>query len=380
MQSKIAIITSGHSPFDERIYWKFGLTLSGKGYEVYIISSMEDNEKSVDGINIIGFSGNNLAKNEKISRILKELIFISPNFIICCESITILPSYIFKERYNNKCKIICDITEWYPENITSKMTGLKKFSTFMVLTMLNAALINLSDALIIGEVTKQRRYDFISPYKKKIIIGYYPVLRFFEFSPPKFDGKNLTLCYAGLVSFQRGIKTLVEIANLLSEKFKNVNIKVKIIGKFQSSVEENEFIDIINKNTNIIIEKSGWTEYANISNLIKDVDICFDLRDRNFIYNNSLPIKIFEYMAAGKPFIFSDIKPIRTELGEINCGFLVDPADKNEIVLRIEEYILNPGLLKHHAKNGRAIIENGKNWEQESQKLISFLEQLTNFN
>ena len=145
----------------------------------------------------------------------------------------------------------------------------------------------------------------------------------------------------------------MEIANLLSEKFKNVNIKVKIIGKFQSSVEENEFIDIINKNTNIIIEKSGWTEYANISNLIKDVDICFDLRDRNFIYNNSLPIKIFEYMAAGKPFIFSDIKPIRTGLGEINCGFLVDPADKNEIVLRIEEYILNPGLLKHHAKNGQ---------------------------
>jgi glycosyltransferase involved in cell wall biosynthesis len=379
MKSKIAIITSGHFLFDERIYWKFGLTLFGNGYDVYIISSTEDNKLSVNGINIIGFPGNNLTKKEKISRLLKELLYISPNFIICCEPITILPSYIFKKRHNNNCKIICDITEWYPENITSKKTGLKKFLAFIFLTLFNIILNNLSDALIIGEVTKQRRYDIISPFKKKIIIGYYPVLRFFAYSPPEFDGKNLTLCYAGLVSFQRGIITLVEIAELLSEKFKNINIKVKIIGKFQSSVEEKEFDDIVTKSTNITIEKSGWTEYNNISNLIKEVDICFDLRDRNFIYNNSLPIKIFEYMAAGKPFIFSDIKPIRTELGEINCGFLVDPVDKKEIALKVEEFILNPGLLKLHAKNGRAIIENGKNWEKESEKLISFLEQLAKF-
>jgi glycosyltransferase involved in cell wall biosynthesis len=259
------------------------------------------------------------------------------------------------------------------------MTGLKKFSSYIALTLLNIVLNNLSDALIIGEITKQRRYDFISPYKRKIIIGYYPVLRFFEYSPPEFDGKNFTLCYAGLVSFQRGIKTLVEIANLLAEKIKNINIKIKIIGKFQSSVEENEFNELIKESINITIEKAGWTEYNNISNLIKNVDICFDLRDRNFIYNNSLPIKIFEYMAAGKPFIFSDINPIRNELGEINCGFLVDPNDKKEIAQKIEEYIFNSELLKQHAKNGRAIIENGKNWEKESEKLISFMEQLGDF-
>jgi glycosyltransferase involved in cell wall biosynthesis len=128
----------------------------------------------------------------------------------------------------------------------------------------------------------------------------------------------------------------------------------------------------------ITFEKTGRTEYSNISNLIKEADICFDLRENNFIYNNSLPIKIFEYMAAGKPFIFTDIIPIRKELGELNCGFLVEPSDKDEIIRIIEKYISNPKLLKQHSENGRVIIENSKNWESESEKLISFIAQLSN--
>lgn len=170
----------------------------------------------------------------------------------------------------------------------------------------------------------------------------------------------------------------MEVASLLSERHKDIKVRIKIVGKFQSAAEEKEFDKITQENTHVIIEKLGWTEYNNISDLIKDADICFDLRERNFIYNNSLPIKIFEYMAAGKPFIFTDIYPIRKELGEINCGFLVDPADKEEIIKTIEQYISNPLLLKQHSVNGRTIIENGKNWERESEKLVYYIEQLSN--
>jgi glycosyltransferase involved in cell wall biosynthesis len=165
---------------------------------------------------------------------------------------------------------------------------------------------------------------------------------------------------------------------MLAERHKDINIRVKIVGKFQSPEEEKEFDDIALKSASIKIEKSGWTEYSNISNIIKDADICFDLRERNFIYSNSLPIKIFEYMAAGKPFIFTDIRPIRKELGEITCGFLVDPSDKDEIIKSIETYMKTPALLKQHSENGRNIIETRNNWERESDKLIPFIEGLIN--
>ena len=81
-----------------------------------------------------------------------------------------------------------------------------------------------------------------------------------------------------------------------------------------------------------------------MSSVIERMDICFDLRTRNFIYSNSLPIKIFEYMACGKPFIYSDIKPIKDEMNTTEFGVLVNPENQNEILNAIENYLQNPGI------------------------------------
>jgi len=54
-KKKICILTSGHPPFDERIFWKFGNSIKNAGYDVSIICSTQNIIKEVDGINIIGF-------------------------------------------------------------------------------------------------------------------------------------------------------------------------------------------------------------------------------------------------------------------------------------------------------------------------------------
>ncbi|MCL5030953.1 MAG: glycosyltransferase [Bacteroidetes bacterium] len=377
-KKKIAIITSGHSPFDERIYWKFALSLSNNNFSVKIICSTQEINKNDQAISVIGFSDKNLNKWNKIHKFIQMLNSFSPEIIICSEPLTILPAFFFKIFSNRKCKIISDVTEWYPENVAFKFSGAKKYFIYSLLFLLNIFLTNLAGALIIGEITKKRRYDFISPLKKKIIIGYYPVLNFFKYTPPNFNGNVLTLCYAGLVNFDRGILQLLEVAKSLSERHNGIKIKVKILGNFSNDNEEKIFNELIPNYPEIIIEKMKRTDYRNISQLINDADICFDLRIKNFIYDNSLPIKIFEYMACGKPFIFSDIKPIRKELGKINCGFLVNPIDKQDIINKIDLYLSNKELLLQQSKNGRNIIENGKNWEKESAKLIYFLNQLSN--
>ncbi len=377
-KKKIAIITSGHSPFDERIFWKFALSLSKNNYSVHIICSTQEINKNDESISINGFDDKNINKWNKITKFIQLLKTFSPEIVICCEPLPILPAFLFRIIYKRKCKIISDITEWYPENVAFKYSGVKKYLIYSFLYLTNIFLTNLAGALIIGEKTKERRYNFISPFKKKIVIGYYPVLNFFNYNPPNFNGNVLTLCYAGLVNFDRGILQLLEVAKLLSERHNEIKIKVKILGNFSNDKEERIFNELTPNYPEIIIEKLKRTDYKNISQLIKDADICFDLRVRNFIYNNSLPIKIFEYMACGKPFIFSDIKPIKEELGQINCGFLVNPNDNQNILNKIELYLDDKELLLRHSQNGRSIIENDKNWDKESEKLIRFLDQLSN--
>ncbi|HED06354.1 MAG TPA: glycosyltransferase [Ignavibacteria bacterium] len=376
MIKKITIVTTGHPPFDERIYWKFAGSLSSSGFEISIICASEEINFTQNNIIISGFDGTKVKKRKKLSRIYEMLNKFMPEVVICCEPLIIFPVYKYRKLRNDKCIIISDITEWYPENIAFKNTGIKKFLYYWIAYKLNTLASNLANHLIIGEISKKKRYDKIAPLKKKTIIGYYPVLKYFSYFPPPFDGKRLTLCYAGLINFERGILTLLEIAEELSTIHYNLEVRLKIIGKFQYKHEEEKFIKLISQKENIIVEMVGWVKYTEISDQLKDVDICFDLRKKTFIYKNSLPIKIFEYLASGKPVIYSDIIPIRKEFEKINFGYLVEPNDKEKIIKIINNYINNRLLLITHSHNAREVIEKGKNWENESKKLIELITSL----
>ncbi len=377
MINKIAILTSGHPPYDERIYWKFARSLSSSGFEVSIICSTGKISSKHDNISIFGFDGAIIPKRKKLSAIYNLLKNFSPGLIICCEPLVIFSAYKYKKSVNKNCIIILDVTEWYPENVAFKHKGLKKFLLYFSLFKLNILVSNLVDHIIVGEIGKKKRYDTIAPFKKKTIISYYPVLKYFSNSPPSFSGNKLTLCYAGLINFERGILTLLEAAQVLAKRHSELEINLKIIGKFQYENEKEKFNEMISGMDNPKVEIAGWVEYPKISEQLKNVDICFDLRKRTFIYNNSLPIKIFEYLAVGKPIIYSDILPIKNEFDKINFGYLVDPENKEEIIEKIEIYIRNKALLSEHSRNARRIIEKGKNWETESKKLTELISALS---
>ena len=85
---------------------------------------------------------------------------------------------------------------------------------------------------------------------------------------------------------------------------------------------------------------------------------------------------LFEYMACGKPFIYSDIKPIKDELEFEKYGQLVDPTNELEIINTIEKYINDPELVNQHSQNARKLIEENKNWDNESKKLIDLINKL----
>lgn len=372
-RKRIAIITSSHSPYDERIFWKFGKTLC-KCFDICIISSQEDADTYNETIRIIGFAGIQKPVT-KIKRFYSHLSDFKPDIIFCAQPLTILAARRFKKK-NKTAKIVYDVTEWYPENIASKLRGLKKVYKYFIMFLMNIYTSNLCDWIVLGEFKKLRRYILIAPFRNKTIIGYYPVLQYFNYSPPSINDNTITLCYAGVITFERGIIKLFEAAKELANKKSNLEVSLLIVGKFSYINEEKEFKSLIANENKVKVLFRNWTDYNRISETIKDADICFDLRKLTFIYKNSLPIKIFEYMACGKPFIYSDISQIRRELGDIKCGFLVDPNNIDTIVNKIINYLDDSSLLRSHSLEGRKIIENGKNWETESSKLLNLVDNL----
>jgi glycosyltransferase involved in cell wall biosynthesis len=374
-QKQICILTSGHPPMDDRIFWKFGNSLNDAGYSVTILCSTLQIDSEKNDIRLIGFNGNNFKKKDKIKEFLIHLNSIKPDLIICEEMLPVFAALKHKSQ-NINVNIVLDITEWYPENVAFKLIGIKRWITYLKLILPYILIINKVDHLIVGETGKLKRYKILSPLKSKTIIGYYPVLKYFKNKKPDITKDEIVFGYAGVITFDRGIINILKISNSIAEKYANKKFKLLIFGSFTYQNEEKDFHQLLKKYQSIQVEFINWTDYDKMSPIIEKMDICFDLRKRTFIYKNSLPIKIFEYMACGKPFIYSDIKPIRDELNFENYGFLVNPENDEELTNAVEKYLKKPELVREHSENSRKLIEENKNWENESKKLISLVNEL----
>ena len=329
----------------------------------------------MDEIVIKGFDGISYPKRQKVNEFYKLITQFDPDLIICSEMLPVFAALKFMKQHKHT-RIILDITEWFPENVAFKYTGLKRWIKYLQLFLPYIFILQKMDHLIIGELAKKKRYDILAANKLKTIIGYYPVLKYFNYKTPDFTKDEIVFGYAGVITYERGIQKLLKASLSIAQKYPSKKFILLLFGKFTYQNEERDFKQKISYLNNFKVEFVDWTDYDKMSPIVEKMDLCFDLRERNFIYNNSLPIKIFEYMACGKPFIYSDINPIKEELDYTKYGQLVNPENEIEIIEAIEYYLNNPDLIVQHSMNARRTIEENKNWEHESIKLIGIINNL----
>ena len=88
-------------------------------------------------------------------------------------------------------------------------------------------------------------------------------------------------------------------------------------------------------------------------------------------YLESLPTKLFEYMAAGIPVIASDFPRWREIIDAHQCGILADPTDPSAIAAAIDWIYENPTEASAMGARGRQAIESELNWESEAETMKS---------
>lgn len=89
-------------------------------------------------------------------------------------------------------------------------------------------------------------------------------------------------------------------------------------------------------------------------------------------YVDALPVKMFEYMAAGLPVIASNF-PLWIDIIEgSGCGLCVDPLKPTEIAAAIDYLADNPEVVQTMSQNGQNAIKNKFNWAIEEFKLLEF--------
>ena len=146
-----------------------------------------------------------------------------------------------------------------------------------------------------------------------------------------------------------------------------------IVGSARKIADEIYFSDILAQSSVKNIEIRKPTSFEEFTKAFADADICFDLRNFNFENHHSLPIKLFYYIGAGKPIIYSNLKGIRRHMDVSSFGYLVNPNDSKKIADHIEAYLNEPQLYHLHAANARKEFIQNYNWNVIKNSFVNFI-------
>jgi glycosyltransferase involved in cell wall biosynthesis len=359
----ISFLTSGHYPYDDRIFFHLGKTLSENGYRVEIVSSKSNIKEISQEISINSFNGDDLAKITKIERFVDCLNSFNPDLVICSEPLPILAA----RKY--------DITEWNPSpEYFSSVPFPGKCFAFLKLIFINFTASYIADAFIFGEWYKSRPYRFLFPFKPFIFTTYYPDLKYIEITEPQPLTNKLNLIYSGRISISKGFGNFMKVVKGVATLNDKSEIKIKIIGWYESEHDKKECEPYLSDpGTNVTISFVGRQGFNDFIAYLKEADIFIDLREDNFENRFSLPIKLFYYAAAGRPVIFSDFPSIKCEVDTGEFGFPVKPDNYEEIIHIISGYLENSKLYLEQCRKARRLAEVKCNWQKISPEFLKFI-------
>lgn len=366
---KIVHMTSAHSRFDDRIFYKMCLSLVSAGYDVFEVVADGKRDEKIKDVKIfdVGKSTGRLLRMLKSSALVyKKALKLSAD-IYHIHDPELLP-YALLLKLKGK-RVVFDSHEDVPRQILSKpylnKTTLKFIS--LIFEKIENYIIRRLDFLI--GATPYIRDIFKKLNPNSIDIDNYPVKD--ELSSETRKELNMRqICYVGGITPTRGIYENVEAMGLIT----NV-VTLVLAGNFSDGIK----LEDISKNKGFQRVKSlGFLSRDGIRKVLSESFAGLVTLHPIVNYIEALPIKMFEYMQAGIAVIASNF-PLWKEIVEGNqCGICVDPLKPEEIAKAIDYLYEHPDEANKMGENGRKAILEKYNWSIEEKKLLQVYEKVLN--
>ena len=362
---KICIISSVHPLFDTRIFYKEAKSLANAGYDVTLVVQ-HDKEELLYGIKIIPLR----KPNNRLQRMTKTVwqayrmaLDENADFYHFHDPELMPVGLLLKMRGK---KVIYDVHEDLPRQTIGKHylpKYLKRPLAWLIEVLENTGSRYFS---AICAATPYIRDRFKKNNHNSIDINNYPILTEWTSFDMQWEDRLNKICYVGGISDIRGIVELVDA-------MKDINAKLDLAGSFSPDSLRSE-----------LIGKPGWKKVNELGFVDRDRVKSILASSRVGIvtlhpianYLDSLPVKMFEYMAAGIPVVASDFPFWREIIGKHNCGICVDPLNPEEIAGAIKWIIEHPAEARLMGKNGRRAVEERYNWQNEERKLLDLYQEL----
>ena len=179
------------------------------------------------------------------------------------------------------------------------------------------------------------------------------------------------VCFVGNLAPWQGTEYLIQAAPHILKECSDVRFLVVGDGKMRGEMENKALqLDVFDQ-----FIFTGMVPYEQVTYYINASTICVApfIIARNEKIGLS-PLKMYEYLACGKPVVASDIPGVRHLLNMSDSGVLVEPENSEELAIAILRLLHNEELRKGMGMRGRKYIVENHSWGAAARKVADVCE------
>jgi glycosyltransferase involved in cell wall biosynthesis len=177
---------------------------------------------------------------------------------------------------------------------------------------------------------------------------------------PDWTQRHQLVCYLGLVSEFRGSRQIARLAARTSAQ-------IVVAGRLPEDEEDK------------LREEPGWAlvkycgvlDRGQVVHLLAKAKIGLALLLPMNNFQDSIPTKMLEYLAAGIPVVASDFTAWRALTAGVRCAVFVNPLDDDAVASAVDSLLSDPHKARMMGALGRELVLRRFVWETEFEALLN---------
>lgn len=179
------------------------------------------------------------------------------------------------------------------------------------------------------------------------------------------------ICYAGIIGIGQKLNNLIELIPDLELK----NTIFLIIGEGMEKDPLKSKVQLMGLNNVIVMDKMYRSE---VIPYIYASDLMMVLLDEIDLFRCTIPSKVFDYMAAGKPVITNVNGELKEIIEHNNTGIYFTFKDKNMLFKSLNKLYSDKQLREQMGNNGKLLVFKQFRRAELADKAIELIETLNN--
>ena len=358
--------------------------LSDFGHKVIVIASQTHRNLNYDTFNLyrIRYYNNNLIPRVFIS----IYAFLIGLFVLIKQK----PDIIYKRQSSigddiiiaklARCPVVTEVNGPISNEHRSNKTVIHTVIENILIYISKQSILNSDHIVAVTSNLKNLIQNELNISAKKItVIPNGANVKLFQPSEKKLSFQVLDLpsnfkyiCFVGNLATYQGIEYLILAAPLILSNCPDA--RFLIVGEGSAKNEWMKIAQEIGVYDKFIFK--GGVPFEQVPLYINASDVCvapFKIY-RNVKIGLS-PLKLYEYLACGKPVVSSRIPNIEF-IEEQNAGFLVEPENPEELGKAIIKIMKDENLRNLMGKNGRDFVVKYNSWEANARKVEELCEKV----